>query len=71
MPCPICSAPLVGRRETCSDRCRQAHARAVRADLDRRTDALLARVRRAPFDAPAALMVLAHDAGVLLSLRRR
>lgn len=71
MTCPICSAPLDGRRATCSDRCRQAHARAVRADLDRRTDTILARVRRAPFGDPAAALVLAHDAGVLLRLRRR
>jgi hypothetical protein len=67
--CPVCrTAPLTGRQELCSDRCRQRRSRALRADRIDRARELLARQSAALASGadPAILAALAREAQRLL-----
>lgn len=69
MLCPVCKAkPLTGRRETCSERCRQRRSRATRADRVERTRELLDQQSAALASGadPAIVSALAREARRLL-----
>lgn len=61
--CPVCKARLLtGRRETCSERCRQRRSRAERADR-------VARVREI-LDRQSTALASGADPTILASLAR-
>jgi len=69
MLCPVCkTVRLVGRQETCSERCRQRRSRATRAERVKRTREILDQQSAALASGadPAIVSALAREARRLL-----
>lgn len=69
MLCPVCKTqPLTGRRQTCSERCRQRRSRVTRADRVERTRKILDQQSAALASGadPAIIAALAREAQRLL-----